>query len=191
MGISLVLGLLLVMLLSGSSSATGNTAQIACSKLKLLEGFKPDKFWDYQQYSIGYGTKWVEGDRSPITRLEAFSLLMGRITTQELPFVQNKLNQAGIHLNNQQQAALISFLFNVGSGGLGSRTWWGRYIIGDMQQARHRFLQWNKVEFPPGSGILIPNLGLTKRRRKEWYWLIRGVYNPSAAFMSENQLPLT
>ena len=160
-----------------AGAGTGNSAKIAADILKRddMEGFWAEKQWDYQQYSIGHGTRWVEGDKSPITRPEAYRLLMSRISTREAPFVARKLLDAGIS-------------FNTGTGSMTSRTWWGQYTAGNMESARRRFLQWNKVEV---EGRLVISPGLLRRRKKEWYWLVKGVYNPAAAELDINQLPLT
>ena len=94
--------------------------------LKQLEGFSPYAYWDYKQYSIGYGSKCpagyetyyskVEdgGEGNQITEEYAEELLRG-----ELDYFEEKINdfitRNSLALSQHQYDALVSFTYNTGA----------------------------------------------------------------------------
>ena len=101
--------------------------------LKQLEGFSPYAFWDYKQYSIGYGSKCptgyekyyskVEdgGEGHQITEEYAEELLRG-----ELEYFEKKINDFitgnNLTLSQNQYDALVSFTYNTGANWTSSTT---------------------------------------------------------------------
>ena len=87
--------------------------------LKQLEGFSPYAYWDYKQYSIGYGSKCPEGmetyyQNNPISLEYAEELLRG-----ELDYFEEKINdfitRNSLTLSQHQYDALVSFTYNTGA----------------------------------------------------------------------------
>ncbi len=106
---------------SGDSGTTDNsdiqlrTTEKCIQMLKDLEGFQEKPYWDYQQYSIGYGSACKEGDYPDgITREEADRLLRTYLQGFEKD-LDAFLDQNSIRLSDNQYDALICFTYNLGS----------------------------------------------------------------------------
>lgn len=87
--------------------------------LKKNEGFSPMPYWDYAQYSIGYGTKCPDDmvdyyREHGITQEEATRMLM-----QELSVFESEVNwfarEYELTFSQHQFDALVSFTYNCGS----------------------------------------------------------------------------
>lgn len=159
------------------SIGANDPVKAALPMLKSFEGFSPTKYWDYQQYSIGYGSRWEPGMAETITEPEAAALLEARIRSEYWPPVQAATH--ALSLSPGQLAALVSFCYNLGPGAL-SGGWMTAYKAGNYVEARSRFLSYVN----PLPAVLV------KRRRQEWYMLRTGTWNPAAANMSTEELPL-
>lgn len=93
--------------------------------LKQLEGFNPHAYWDYKQYSIGYGSKCPEGYENYYLSVEdggqgnkiseeyALELLAGELVYFE-NVVNNFIKRNNLTLEQHQYDALISFTYNTG-----------------------------------------------------------------------------
>lgn len=93
--------------------------------LKQLEGFNPHAYWDYQQWSIGYGSKCPAGYEMYYSKVEdggqghqiseeyAEELLRGELDYFE-KVVNNFINRHNLTLSQHQYDALISFTYNTG-----------------------------------------------------------------------------
>ena len=91
------------------------------------EGFLSKAYWDYQQYSIGYGTAYVlaekmfpnnpkdEDGRVTITEEQALELLKS-VMDERASIVNNYLNRHKITVNQNQFDALLLFTYGVGEG---------------------------------------------------------------------------
>lgn len=139
------------------------------SAMKRTEGFAPQAKWDFKQQSVGYGTKALfPGER--IDRIEAEKRFNSEIT-KAADFV-DKVNP---NLDPGTRAALTSLTFNAGTdwsdAGLGTAI-----RAGDLQTARHLFLQYNRA----GGRV---NDGLVDRRQREAQWF--GAEPVQVAGMSE------
>lgn len=104
---------------SGSSGTNSDislrTTETCIQMLKDLEGFQEKPYWDYQQYSIGYGSACKAGDYpNGITRDEADRLLRTYIQGFEKD-LNTFLETNGITLTDSQYDALICFTYNLGS----------------------------------------------------------------------------
>lgn len=107
--------------------------------LKQLEGFRPHAYWDYKQWSIGYGSKCPEGYESyyqsnPISEAYAEELLR-----KELDDVESKLNgfinHFGLTLTQNQYDTLVSFSYNVGTTWMYNRSTWQYKGTGNLNSA--------------------------------------------------------
>ena len=105
------------------------------SLIKKFEGFSETAYYDYGQYSIGYGSNYnvavaifPEIEKTgKITQAQATEVLR-RMITQPVDashpsggfavWLNNVLKSKGIAVNQNQFDALVSFTYNVGSG------WW-------------------------------------------------------------------
>lgn len=104
--------------------------------LKQLEGFSPYAYWDYKQWSIGYGSKCPTGmetyyQSNPISEEYAEELLRG-----ELDYFEQELNGFISHFNLQltqnQYDALVSFSYNVGANWMYNTTTWEYKSTGNL-----------------------------------------------------------
>ena len=105
------------------------------SLIKKFEGFSETPYYDYGQYSIGYGSNYNVAvsifpeiaKTGKITQTQATEVLR-RMITQPVDashpsggfavWLNNALKSKGIVVNQNQFDALVSFTYNVGSG------WW-------------------------------------------------------------------
>ena len=105
------------------------------SLIKKFEGFAETPYYDYGQYSIGYGSNYNAAvaifpeiaKTGKITETQATEVLR-RMITQPVDsshpvggfavWLNNALKARGIAVNQNQFDALVSFTYNVGSG------WW-------------------------------------------------------------------
>lgn len=121
--------------------------------MKNLEQFHPTPYWDYKQYSIGYGTKALPKDKS-ISEKEAERRLI-KILKKHRMAVYNESRKWGYNWSPSQIDALTSFRYNIGSlsnlTNNGTRT---------NKQIAKKILEYNKA----GGKVLN---GLTKRRMIE------------------------
>lgn len=89
--------------------------------IKGIEGFAKYPYYDYSQYTVGYGTrcpaeKLKEYQEKGITREEAEVLLRQYITEAEEELNQRILEKYDLELAQHEFDALVSLSFNVGTG---------------------------------------------------------------------------
>ena len=128
----------------------------ALSFIKELEGFNPKAFDDFKQISIGYGTVAKNKDEV-ITKAEAETRLISELD----PLIKFLLNK-GYKINNNQFNALLSFIYNVGKGGLINTGLDSQLKLNpnDKNAIEMQFMKWVKA----GGAV---NKGLQNRRKKE------------------------
>ncbi len=142
--------------------------------LKTMEGFYAQPYWDYKQWTIGYGTRCPDDmveyyKKNPITEEKAQEMLMAELVEYEVP-VNNFIKKHGLKLKQHQYDALISFSYNCGTGWTTSTSGYFTKAVlsGDVSnQFIYAMLLWSKA----GSDyILIP------RRKSEVNLYINGIY---------------
>lgn len=136
--------------------------RLSRSGAELIAGFEGFSAKPYRDpvgvWTIGYGsTKGVGPNTPPVTREQALARMMREIDETYAPAVRH----LGLSLNQNQFDALVSFVYNVGPGGVASSTRVGRHLRArEWRAAADALLAWNKA-----GGRELP--GLTRRRREE------------------------
>lgn len=92
----------------------------AIALLKAEEGFSAKPYWDYSQWTVGYGTtcpadKREEYTNNGITVEEAEKLLREQVGKFESE-LHKFMSKTGVQLTQQQFDALLMFSYNCGSG---------------------------------------------------------------------------
>lgn len=134
--------------------------QINEAGLDLIKSFEGLRLSPYQDmngiWTIGYGhTKGVSGSSKTITVTQAESLLRNDLVNAETSV--GKLIK--VTLTDNQYAALVSLVFNVGSAPL-THTLGTKLNAGDIDGAAEEFLKWNHA-----GGTVVA--GLARRREAE------------------------
>ena len=103
-------------------AASEMTASDACVEfIKKVEGFSAQPYYDYNQYTVGYGTmcpseKYFTYKANGIPRNEAEDLLREALTEIEDTLNTKLLDKYNLTFTQNQFDALVSFSFNIGSG---------------------------------------------------------------------------
>ena len=119
------------------------------------------------KWTIGYGSlDMPNGDpvkkSDKITNEECEALFNADILTTEYAIKR----YTNVGLNQNQFDALVSFIFNCGSGAYQTSTLRKKINLQDFVGAGNEFVRWNKI-FSPTKGKYILSIGLTNRRKKE------------------------
>lgn len=124
--------------------------------IKQYEGFYKKAFWDYKQWSIGYGSKAKHKDEV-ITEPEAAKRL-GQEASKFEVYIKKYIK---VPLTQNMFDALVSFTYNVGQGWMIN----GSSVLTalnsrDYKETADNLLAWNRA----GGKIL---KGLSSRRKAE------------------------
>ena len=98
------------------------TASSNClSVLKAEEGFSRTPYWDFTQYTVGYGTRCPEDmvayyTQNGITEGEAETLLRNHLAGVEHDIHTRIIDKYGLELTQNQFDALVLFSYNCGTG---------------------------------------------------------------------------
>lgn len=165
--ICFVLSVIMIIPYFDVQAAGAMKASSDCLELiKEAEGFSRYKYWDYSQWTIGYGTG-VGADEYPdgITEEEAEILLAESLATYE-GYVNNFADKYGVELKQNQFDAMVSLTYNMGNI-------WGVYDDFDLKtyivngSENYSFLEIAKGfgEWRVAGGNVLQ--GLVNRRQKE------------------------
>ncbi len=97
------------------------TASNNCiSVLKAEEGFSRTPYWDFTQYTVGYGTRCPEDmveyyTQNGITESEAETLLRNHLAGMERDIHVKVIDRYGLTLSQNQFDALVLFSYNCGT----------------------------------------------------------------------------
>lgn len=98
------------------SEITLRTSEQMLAFVKQKEGFQPKAYWDYAQYSIGYGSACGKDDYpNGITEAQADVLLREMLQRFEEK-LDKFLTENNIVLTDNQYDALVSLTYNIGTG---------------------------------------------------------------------------
>lgn len=133
--------------------------------IKSFEGLRLKAYKDAVGiWTIGYGHIKTATPGMSISEPEAEALLRGDL--EEAQGAVTRLVK--VPLNDNEYAALVSFVFNLGAGSLSRSTLLKKLNAGDRAGAAQQFLVWNKA----GGKVLA---GLTRRREAERDLFLKGV----------------
>lgn len=145
--------------------------------LKKYEGFSAKPYWDYAQWTVGYGTKCPD-DRLEyykthgITEAEAESLLQVYIAKFENALYKF-MDRTGVKLSQQQFDALLLFSYNCGSAWSSSGLLYNAVVSGATgNEVIYAFSRWCNA----GGEI---KLSLLRRRLRDANMYLNGVYSTS------------
>jgi GH24 family phage-related lysozyme (muramidase) len=127
--------------------------------IESFEGFVPHPYRDsVGVWTIGFGSTKGVGPHSPhVTVAQAEARLMREVDAE----YGAAINALGLALNQYQFDALVSFVYNVGVGGVAPSTGVGRALRAhDWRAAADHLLDWDKA-----GGRRVA--GLTRRRHAE------------------------
>lgn len=121
---------------SSTKSPTMKVSEAFIEVLKTMEGFVKRAYWDYSQYTVGYGTRCPSDkveyyQNNDITVEEAEALLH-----KELASFENEVNRFAaknkLKLEQHQFDALVSFSYNCGGGWMNSNggALWNAVVYG-------------------------------------------------------------
>lgn len=114
--------------------------------------------------TIGYGTTRGVKMGMTVTKDEAEKLLQADVT----PFSDRINKLVKVKLNQNQFDALVSFVYNVGSGAFADSTMLKLINQNLLDDAANQFIRWNRA-----NGEVLP--GLTRRRMAERDLFLRAV----------------
>ena len=172
---ALVVGCILPQNAKAASNMQVSSAMV--NVLKTMEGFNAKPYWDYAQWTVGYGTKCPEDKRTyyetyGITEAEALVLLQQELDSFEAS-VNSFADTYGLKLKQNQFDALVSFSYNCGTGWMSETTGYFNTAVrsGDMGSA----LIYGMCLFSSAGEDYI----LSDRRLCEAYMYIDGGYKAS------------
>jgi len=125
--------------------------------IKKEEGFRPKAYWDYKQYSIGYGTKATSAVEV-ITEPEALARLTVEI--DKAWKLAEQVIPAGSPIGIQQ--ALTDLTYNAGPG------WEHESLGAAVKAAKWDTVKADILQYNHAGGAV--NAGLTARREAEVSW---------------------
>lgn len=96
------------------------TSDACINILKKEEGFSRTPYWDFTQYTVGYGTRCPDDmvsyyTQNGITEAEAESLLRNHLVSVERDIETRILERYGLELTTNQFDALVLFSYNCGT----------------------------------------------------------------------------
>lgn len=153
------------------------TSDSAIEMLKKEEGFSAKPYWDYAQWTVGYGTKCPDDmleyyKQHGISEEEAESLLRAFLTKFENE-LHKFMNRTGKELTQNQFDALLLFTYNCGSGWSydTSGTFYNAIVNGATgNDLIYAFSRWSSA----GGQVLT---GLIRRRLCEANMYLNGLYS--------------
>ena len=179
---ALILVLILVLLvgmfpMTASAASDFTTSDKGVDLIKHFEGFRKYPYWDYSQWTVGYGTrcpddKLEEYKARGITEAEAEALLQKELKSFESTL--NKfIDKYDLKWNQKQFDAMLSFTYNVGgnwTNGVSTQLLTQYVVAGKTgNDFLFAFAQWSNA----GGSM---SIGLVERRLIEANLFLNGVY---------------
>ena len=145
-----------------------NDNSLAVDMIIGFEGFSETPYQDYQQQSIGYGTKAREGETS-ISRDEARNRVAEYVSNEIDPVLMPALARGAVQLTPEQLASVKSTCFNVGVYNFINSKAFAVLLAGDFERYAHEVgdPEAGFTKTRTAMGGLQVNPGLVERRKKE------------------------
>lgn len=159
-------------------AASAMTASNTCVDfIKEVEGFSPQPYYDYNQYTVGYGTKcpsekYFEYKSNGIPKSEAEALLLKELTDIEDTLNQKFLDKYSLTITQSQFDALVSFSYNIGTGWV---TYDSSLRNAILNNANENDLVYAFGLYCTAGGKYLP--GLVTRRLCEANMYLNGIYS--------------
>lgn len=109
-------------LVPAANAASSMTTSTSCIEfIKSVEGFSSQPYYDYNQYTVGYGTKcpsekFFDYKSNGIPKNEAEELLRKELAEIEDTLSKKLIDKYNLTFTQHQFDALVSFSFNIGTG---------------------------------------------------------------------------
>ena len=178
LAIVLFAGLVLTAAPAAHAASEMRTSDALVEVLKKEEGFSAKPYWDYSQYTVGYGTRCPddmleEYQANGITEEEAETLLRNYLANVENTLNKKLIDAYGLSLTQGQFDALISFTYNCGSA-------WISNPDGLLHQAIRNGTTGSEMIrvfslWCSAGGEILP--GLVRRRLCEANMYLNGIYS--------------
>ena len=154
------------------AAETLKTSEECIQLIKDFEGFTKMAVYDYQQYSIGYGSA-CEKDEYPngITEEESDQLLRQDLLKREA-YLDSFASKYGLNLSQRQYDALMCFTYNLGHGWMYEESTIRSTVI---QGKTGNDLIFAMTMWCNAGGVV--NKGLVQRRLAEANLYLNGVYS--------------
>ena len=165
-----------VILLAVSACALSNytTSEAGIAFIKHYEGFSAFRFWDYSQYSIGYGTSCRASDYPDgISVAEADQLLRNRLWQLE-PLLDAFIQKYNLSFTQSNYDALMSFTYNLGAAWMNGNSRLVKLLTSGEPFGPSDFASAMSVWCHTSHGI---NTGLITRRVAETKMFLHGDYS--------------
>lgn len=110
-----------------SAESAFDTSDACIDMIKAEEGFVKKPYWDYAQYTIGYGTKCPDNmvdyyNEHGITEEEALKMLRSHLDGIEKRLNEDLIDKFQLDFSQHQFDALVSFSYNCGTGWIYNET---------------------------------------------------------------------
>lgn len=142
--VPLIGGLILAVFLGVRKIMEKKTSEMGFDLIRNFEGFSAVPYKDAHGYSIGYGhfIKPTEKFTRPITKTEADILLSNDVKSAE-----SAINSSvKVPLSQIQFDALVSLVYNIGSGAFKNSTLLKHINAGNFNLAKNEFKRWDKSQ---------------------------------------------
>ncbi len=155
-------------------AATPDSISISENGLKFItdrEGFSSTCFWDYAQWTIGYGTRCTETNHPSnpsnlqkgshtISKDTAKTRFLSALESTYIPGVRRRLS--GVNMTQNQFDALVSLCYNAGEGKLANSPF-AKYLRGEITKDQ-AYSDYCSYVITAGGKV---NQGLINRRKLE------------------------
>jgi GH24 family phage-related lysozyme (muramidase) len=91
--------------------------QVIIDQLKIDEGFSAVSFWDFKQWTWGYGTKAPSGPGLPISQEDAEVELSEKVDLAIKEY-KSLFSEITTEINDVRQHALVNMIYNMGAKGV-------------------------------------------------------------------------
>ena len=176
--LTLALVITLIPLCATRANAASNfTVSDACVEvIKKWEGFSAKPYWDYKQWTVGYGTRVPDGkleeyNKNGIPVEEANTLLYAMLNDMGKD-LNSFFDKFGLTMTQSQFDALLSLTFNCGTSWMGEVSTFRTSVIEGWTGNDFVFAigQWSTA-----GGVTLP--ALIRRRLAEANMYLNGVYD--------------